>query len=219
MSFGARWIGAACAALMLAGCATSPVSRFYTLDSPVPPGSGVTVASPAAAGPQAATPARGPLAVTVGPVAIPAVVDRPEMVITVGPNEVWLDEFNRWAGPLADAIGLAVAGHLAVLLPSSDVTLLAQSAGGPADTRVAIEVQRFESVPGSHALIDAVFTVRGAGTGRVHTARTTAREATADRSHDALAAAHSRAVARLARDIAAAIAAVTSTPPGTSPPR
>jgi len=211
MSGVARWIGAACAALAIAGCA-SPASRFYTLDASMPGGMGAARSTAVAA---ARTPGIG---VTVGPVAIPAVVDRPEMVITIGPNEVWPDEFNRWAAPLPDAIGLAIVGQLTVLLPSPYVTLLSQSPGVLADVRVAVEVQRFESVPGTYALVDAVFTVRNSATGRTHTDRTTAREATADRSYDALAAAHSRAVARLSRDIEAAIAAMTGAP-GTSPPR
>lgn len=195
---------ATCACLvLLAACAGSPPSRFYTLASPVPP---------------AASPARGP-AVTVGPVAIPAVVDRPEIVVTIGPNEVWPDEFNRWAGPLADAVGLALVGHLTVLLPSPDVTLLAQSSGGPADVRVAVEVQRFESVPGSHALVDAVYTVRHSADGRSRSGRTTAREATSDKGYDALAAAHSRAVATLAADIVVAVRALAAAPAAPSPAR
>jgi len=195
---------AASVLLLLAGCAGSPAARFYTLTAPVPP------ESPAAAA------ARG-LPVSVGPVAIPALVDRPQIVVTVGPNEVQLDEYHRWASPLADAIGLAVVGHLGVLLPSPQVMLLSQSPGGPADTRVAIEVQRFDSVPGSHALVDAVFTVHGTATGRSATGRTTAREAVSDGSYETLAAAHSRAVARLAADIAATIGNVA--PPGSSPAR
>lgn len=196
---------AATVLLLLAGCAGSPASRFYTLAAPVPPES-----------PAAAAAARG-LPVSVGPIAIPALVDRPQIVVTVGPNEVQLDEYHRWASPLADAIGLAVVGHLGVLLPSPQVMLLSQSPGGPADTRVAIEVQRFDSVPGSHALLDAIFTVHGTATGRSATGRTTAREAVRDGSYETLAAAHSRAVARLAADIAAAIGNVA--PPGSSPAR
>ena len=80
-----------------AGCATSPPSRYYTLSGPP---------APAASPP-------GAMAIVVGPVAIPAVVDRPEIVITIGDNEVWLDEFNRWAAPLADAIAIATAENLA----------------------------------------------------------------------------------------------------------
>ena len=176
----------ALAAILLAACASTPPSRFYTLSVP-------------------ATTARlaGSLAVAVGPVSIPAVVDRPEIVVTVSDHEVWLDEFNRWASPLAEAIALAVAGNLTVELDSPQVSLLA--AGAVADFRVGIEVQRFESVPDTHALLDAVFTIRRVKDGKVVTGRTTARETTTERGYDALAAAHSRAVARLSHDISAVI--------------
>ena len=177
---------AALAAILLAACASTPPSRFYTLSAP-------------------ATPARpaGSLAVAVGPVSIPAVVDRPEIVVTVSEHEVWLDEFNRWASPLAEAIALAVAENLTAGLDSPQVSLLA--AGAMVDFRVGVEVQRFESMPGTHALLDAVFTVRRVKDGKVVTGRTTARETATERGYDALAAAHSRAVARLAHDISAVI--------------
>jgi uncharacterized lipoprotein YmbA len=181
-----RGVSIAIAALALAACATSPPSRFFTLSGP-----------PAPPSPPSA------LSVVVGPVAVPGVVDRPEIVVSVGENEVWLDEFNRWASPLGEAIALATAENLSVALGTARATSLAQSAAGDADYRVSVEVQRFESSPGSYALLDAVFTVRRSTDGRTAVGRTTARETPADKSYDALAAAHSRAVAKLARDIAA----------------
>ena len=65
-------------ALFGAGCA-SPDSRFYTLSAAPAPGA-----------------APSTLSVVVGPVSVPAAVDRPQIVVTVGPNQVRLDEFNRW---------------------------------------------------------------------------------------------------------------------------
>lgn len=182
------------AVLALGACASSPPSRYYTLSGP---------------GTAPAT-ATGP-SVMVGPVAIPAVVDRPEIVITVGENEVWLDEFNRWASPLSDAIAIAVAENLGATLASPQVTLLSQASGGQADFKVAVEVQRFDSVPGSYALLDAVYNVRRAD-GRGTTGRTTSREPTGDKSYDTLAAAHSRAVAKLSRDIAEAVRSLSAAP-------
>ena len=105
------------AAVLLAGCA-SPPSRFYTLSGPPSPGASASQAG---------------VAVALEPVVIPAVVDRPEIVVTVGENEVWLDEFNRWASPLADAIALATAENLAAALATQRVTLLGQTAGASAD--------------------------------------------------------------------------------------
>lgn len=175
-------------AMLLAACA-SPAARFYTL----------TGAPPAAE-------AAGP-SVAIGPVTIPAAVDRPEIVTTVAPNEVWPDEFNRWAAPLADAIGLALAQDLAASLPTPRVTLAAATTYEP-EYRVAIEVQRFESVTGGYALQDAVWTVRRSRDGAARNGRTTTREPAAGATYEALAAAHSKALARLGQDIAQAIKAL-----------
>lgn len=181
--------------LLVGGCASTPPSRYYTLSGPPAP-------TAMTAGP----------AVVVGPVAIPAVVDRPEIVVTISDNEVWLDEFNRWASPLADGIALAIVENLTATLASPRVALLAQTASFDGDFRVGIEVQRFESVPGTSALVDALWNVRRIRDGASASGRATVRENVADRSYDALAAAHSRALARLSQDVAEAIRKLAPSP-------
>jgi len=178
--------------LLLAGCA-SPASRFYTL-------SATTAPSPA-------TPASD-LSVAVGPVSVPLAVDRPQIVITRNANEVSLDELNRWASPLANNIARVVAANLVAMLGTPRVALSPQMLNGAVDYRAAIEVQRFESTPGQAATLDAVWTVSRDGDGKSRIGRTTVREAAADNSYDALAAAHSRAVARMSQDIAEAVRAL-----------
>jgi uncharacterized lipoprotein YmbA len=73
--------------------------------------------------------------------------------------------------------------------------------------RVAIDVQRFDSIPGQTALLEAVWTVRRIADGETHSGKTTARESVQGSGFDALAAAHSRAIAKMSGDIAAAIRA------------
>ena len=73
------------------------------------------------------------------------------------------------------------------------------------DFRVAIEVQTFESAPGDAATLNAVWIVRRTRDGKCETGRTTVREPTAEKSYDALAAAHSRALSRMSQDIADAV--------------
>jgi hypothetical protein len=46
----------------------------------------------------------------------------------VGDNEVWLDEFNRWASPLGEAIAIATAEDLGGLLSTARATSIVQSA-------------------------------------------------------------------------------------------
>lgn len=175
-------------AAVLIGCGTSTPPRFYRLDS-----------TATASG---ASPVK--TAVMVGPVSVPAAVDRPEFVVQVAPNRVDVDEYNRWAAPLGDSIARAVAGDLSVLLASPSVVAGPLAGFKPAYT-VTINVQRFESVKGDVALVDAVWAVRSVTGGKTQTGRTIAREAVQGEGFNALAAAHSRAIAKLSRDIAAAI--------------
>ena len=176
--------------IIAAGCRTA-TAHFYTLDS----------TATADAGPPAS------YAIAVGPVSVPPLVDRPQFVVQVAPNRVVLDEFNRWGSPLEDGIARAVAGDLAVLLGTPRVATGPLAGNLVPAYRVAIDVQRFESIPGEAVVVDAVWAVQKP-TGRdTRSGRTIARETPAGSSFDALAAAHSRALATVSADIAAAIRA------------
>ena len=169
----------------LGGCGSSPASRFYTLD------------------PVAAAGEVRDVSVVVAQAAIPPAVDRPQIVVRAGENRIAFDEFQRWAAPLKDAIPRVVALNLARLLGSPRVAAGPDAIPSP-DFRVLLDVQRFESAPGDTATVEVVWTVRGRS-GATRTGRTLAREAVSGADYDALAAAHSRALAAVSRDIAAAI--------------
>ena len=178
------------------GCGTTAPSRFYTLD--------VTAVSDGTA----------PVgdAIMVGPVSVPASVDRPEFVLQTAPNRVDVDEFNRWAAPLNDAVAQVVAGDLVKLLGTPNVAAAPLANFDPA-YRVTIDVQRFESVPGQSALVEAVWTVHRTAGGETRSGRTVASEPVQGDGFDALAAAHSRALAKMSVDIAAAIRAEAAAKP------
>lgn len=182
-------ISIALVAIVAAGCSTAP-SRFYALDS-----TAIADGTPAAHA-----------AVMVGPVTVPAAVDRPEFVVQVAPNRDEVDEFNRWVAPLNDAIARAVAGNLVVLLGTPDVATETLANFIP-DYRVTIDVQRFESIQGQAAIMEAVWNVRKTTGGQTRSGRTVAREPVQGQGFDALAAAHSHAIAKMSADIAAAIRA------------
>lgn len=185
----AKFVSIALATMLAAGCSTAP-ARFYSLSS-----TATTDGTPA-------TPAK----VAVGPVTIPASVDQPEFVVQVAANQVQVDEFNRWVSPLGDGIARTVAGNLVVLLGTPEVASAGLADFTP-DYRVTIDVQRFESVQGQAATLEAVWTVRKTAGGEIRSGRTVAREPVQGQGYDALAAAHSRALAKMSADIAAAIRA------------
>lgn len=177
-------------AVLAAGCAT-PASRFYTLSTtPAPAGAPVAYS------------------VAVGPVTIPAVIDRPQIVVSTSPNQVQLDEFNRWAAPLQSNIARVVADNLASILGTARVSLFPQTMSAAADYRVAIQVQRFDTAPGDAASLEALWTITRTKDGTAQTGRTSVRESSPSGGYDGVAAAHSRALARLSRDIADAIQAL-----------
>lgn len=176
---------------LVAGCATTP-ARLYTLQGRATGGDAPPLAR----------------AVLIGPVTVPGTVDRPEIVVTVGPNRVEADEFNRWAGPLADTIARVVAGDLSALLGTPDVAV-APLANFRADYRVTLDVQRFESVPRQHIVLDAVWVVHASAGGAPRSGRTVVEEPVRGDGYDAIAAAHSAALARLSADVAAAIRAAS----------
>jgi uncharacterized lipoprotein YmbA len=173
---------------LLTACA-SPPSHFYTLSrtQEAPPGLASNTS------------------VAVGPVSIPESVNRPEMVVQVGPNQVALDEFNRWAAPLQSEIQRVLIENLAQLLGTPRIFRYPQGAITSPDFRVEIEVLRFESAPGDAALLDAVWSVHAKSEKDVKSGRTTLREPVSEQSYGALAAAHSRALGALSRDLAETI--------------
>ena len=78
--------------------------------------------------------------------------------------------------------------------------------------RVAIDIQKFESVPGKSVLVDAAWAIRKPAGGAT-TGTTRASEPVTGAGFDALVAAHSRALAKVSSDIAAAIRAAADEKP------
>src|SRR5262249_57565488 len=108
---------------------------------------------------------------------------------------------------LEENCGGVVAENLVAVLGPSKVTLFPSGLNADVDYRVTIEVRNFESMLGKSAALDAVWTVRRMKDGKTETGRTSVREP-ASEGFDELAAAHSRAVARMSQDIAEAVRAL-----------
>ena len=181
---------ASTAAAALVGCGTSPPSRFFTLatDSAPPPAQGESKS----------------LSIVVGPVSVPELVDRPQLVLRTAPTRVDLAEQARWAAPLKSEIPRVIAAQLARLVPGAQVTTSAQRSTVTPDCRVLVDIQRFDSALNQSAAIEASWTVHlrdGTSIG----GRSVATEP-AGAGYDELVAAHSRALAAITRDIAAVIA-------------
>jgi len=178
------WIAASLIAM--AGCASQPPVRFHSLLPAVS-------SSPASAPSSAA-----PLVVELGPVTVPAAVDQPQWVLRAGDDSLRVLEGERWVAPLRDELRAAVMARLAERFNSVD----ARTQPGPASGwRLRIEVQRFESMLGREAWIEAAWSATSVATPVRTLACTSRLHETAGSDAPSIAAAHRRAVQRLADQI------------------
>lgn len=185
-----------CMALATAGCSRSPRVTFYTLESAVQP---VTAAATMAVP-----------AVSLGPVTLPEVVDRPQFVVRIAANRVEILEMHRWAEPLKSEIPRLIAENLNSLLGASRVSSYLQHSGVDAEYRVLVDIQRFESSPGEAVTVDAVWSLRRVAGGEQKNGRTLVREPVGAGGYDPLVAAYGRALFAVSSDLARAIRAETA---------
>jgi uncharacterized lipoprotein YmbA len=121
---------------LLGACGSSPPTRFYTL-SVIAPATTAAIASAASAAD--AVPVR------VEPVAIPAELDRLELVHHTGPNQVRISDSERWAAPLDEQIRRILSEDLSSRLASGMVADPNEPASSDPRRRLSIEIARFEA--------------------------------------------------------------------------
>jgi uncharacterized protein len=178
-------------AATLTSCSHSPRVTFYTLE--------------AATTAETAPPETTSFSVAVGPVSLPVLVDRPQLVIRVAANRVDILEMHRWAEPLKSSVSRLIAEYLARQLGPVRVSVYPQNASENADYRVLVDVQRFDATPGDVVTVDALWSVRQTGGATTRAGRSVVNEKIAGESYDAMVAAYGRALAAVSRDITVAI--------------
>jgi uncharacterized protein len=180
-----------CLAVATAGCSRSPRVTYYTLE-PVAQtlNTAATTVFPA---------------VTVGPVTLPEVVDRPQLVLRVAANRVNILETHRWAEPLRSEIPRAIAENLRRLLGSGGVSSYLQHAGTDAEFRVLVDIERFEASPEGIVTVEAAWSLRRVSGGAPINGRSVVQEPVGDGGYESMAAAYGRALLAVSRDLAGAI--------------
>ena len=136
-------------AVLLAGCGGSPTPlEFYTLNSL----SGMS---------QNAIPANAAqnIAIGIGPVKIPKILDRPQIVTRTGPNKIKVDEFHRWAGPLGTEIAQVLAENISLLLATDQVAVYPWEVDFKPQYRIALDIRYFEGQLGENVFLDVVWRV------------------------------------------------------------
>ena len=183
--------------LLLGGCTIleprPDPSRFFTLSAVAP-----SPDSPP-----------GSVAVGLGPVRVPAYLDRPELATRVATSEVSFSSTDRWAEPLSASLRRVLAENLSAILGTEDILAFPWPVGARIDWAVAVDVVRFERTPANEVEVAARWVVREGAGGHVRVARETRHTQKANGTDTAAAIeAWNEAVAALGDDIAAAIASL-----------
>lgn len=133
------------------GCAgTSQPSKFFLLRSLPEPGTGLSVKAQ-----------KRNLSILVGPITIPAYLDRDQVVTLSEGNELVVDEFVRWAEPIKDNFYRVLVENLSLLLNTPEVYAYDRRGARPGDLQITIDVTRFDSATGGEAHLTVFWTIAG----------------------------------------------------------
>ena len=191
--------------LVLVGCA-SPTPTFYSFNAtPIPQ----------------AIPAAKSTRIMVGPVTLPAIYDRPQLVMKNANNTVQAYEYHRWASSLKGDIADVVSSNIAITLKISNVWSFSQSMQSNFDYQVFLDVQNIESKAGEDVVVDVLWSIKPSNNLKnsakpsanvnattatnVIMGRSLVREPITDSGLNALVAAQSRAFSKVGQEIARSI--------------
>lgn len=188
-----------CALLLLVhGCAARHAVTYYNL-TPQPPDRRVTEA----------TEANARLAIGVGPVSLPESVSRSQIALRLDAQSLRFDDYHRWSNPLADDFAQVLLDDLATRLPTdSQMALFPWGKYFQPSHRIVVNVSHFDGALAGEVELKARWTITN-GTAKESLAvkQSRIRVKVAGGEYQDLVTAHSRAVAQLAEEMAAALAA------------
>jgi uncharacterized lipoprotein YmbA len=177
--------------LLISGCAGSKPSRFYTLN-----------AIETTQDVKNRVVVEEQIVIGLGPVEIPAYLDRPQIVTINNSNELHISEFDRWAGPLREDVGRVLLENLSVLLSDEPVSVISERLGVPLHYRLAVNVTRFDVGTGGDVELKAQWSLVEKDSQQMLVRESGIRELIGGNGYGARVSAMSRAIGKLSREIA-----------------
>jgi uncharacterized lipoprotein YmbA len=169
----------------LAGCASRPVEHFYTV-------SGQRLTSISTETPQ----------IAVTSIAIPPLIDRPQIVVRTSGHELSVLEDHRWAEPLSVDLTRALIGALRQV--PGNVQVAERDSARAAPLVLQVTISELLAGPGSSVSLQASWELRDRKRTCVMTGRF-ATEIPRQAGYEAIPAAYALAMSRLAETIGASI--------------
>jgi len=202
-----RLLSIACLAgliILLSACAArSTKVEFYTLS---------TIATSEAA----QAPSCGNIAIGVGPISWPKMLERPQIVTRNDDHRVMIDEFHRWSGSLQEDFARTIVQNLSLLLANDHILSYPKQAGPELKFRIEIDIQQFDGKPGDTVTFKAIWRARNPIDNNILISDSVTIQAPVTaKNFEALVAAQSTTVGLFAKDLAVGIADLCGNPNNT----
>lgn len=127
-----KWFITCSTGALLSACISTSPTQFYVLE-------------PLSEPPSSSTATEKKRQIGIGPVSIPPLLERKQIVTRLPDNSVKIAEFHQWASPLKDNVTQVLTHNLAVLQTGDLIRAYPWSAYGAADYRIIIDIIRFDT--------------------------------------------------------------------------
>jgi uncharacterized protein len=146
------------------------------------------------------------LTIGVGPIKIPEYLDRPQMATRSTPNSLQFAEFDKWAESLEKDLTRVLAENLSILLSTDRVVVFPWPGSMHVTHQVTVDLAKLDYMPDGKIVLVAGWSVFGDDGKKLLTMkRSRLTVPVQSTGFEAIAAAQSRAVQDMSREIAAAI--------------
>ena len=140
--------------LSLVGCA-GPPAEHYTLSR--------VDAQPALSTSFVASNSAKADAYTLSDIGVPAEADNISLVVRKGDGRLMVLNDDRWTGSLSSQLSTAISQEMTQRLGMPPIQKLVAEAAGASVTKIQLDVQRFDLIPGQSVSMDAVWSMRFPG--------------------------------------------------------
>ncbi|MGD9245946.1 MAG: PqiC family protein [Desulfobacterales bacterium] len=182
--------------VILAGCASySQPSKFYVLN-----------VMPQLEATAQVTTGDADILMGIGPITLPAYLNRSHIVTRTGENELKISEFHLWAEPLKDNIARVMMESLSRLLNTNQIVTYPWRTSSRVAYQITLDVTRFDVGSDGHAQLDVYWTVFGKdGKEEMFKKKSIFRTPAKSRDYQEMVAAQNRTLIEFSREIASTI--------------
>lgn len=143
----AKWLVALTTLILLTACLATPPTQFYVLEPLSEPPPTSTAASEVKR------------RIGIGPISIPTLLERKQIVTRLPDNSVKIAEFHQWAAPLKDNISQVLTHNLTALQADDLIRAYPWAAYGVVDYRIIIDIIRFDTRPEQSVNLEASWSI------------------------------------------------------------